>query len=319
MLASRPQILIGWLDGRTRVVGAATLKGKDRRQVCRPLDAFRTHGADAPVTKRRTRPSNRAHGVVFRRSRLAIVRERYEDFGPTHAAQKLAEVQGLPIGVGALRQWLIEDGIWVRGRDRIKRAPSSARQSRFAGLGRWPRARQCLADFSKETLRDLYLEFSVHGGQSADAGQFPIPVPRDGKAGIVRCHHLRRSGSLNCYVDLTDLLPNRRQVPLNQAVVVRHGGARFARRRGAWCPRGVASASWMRWVVKSKSQVSMASRHPGGLCLGGQNQLPLIEPSTIRAARRYPDPAGLRSSLPLPSLIGPTRAVRRRFAMVCGC
>jgi len=45
---------------------------------------------------------------------VAIVRERYEDFGPTLAAEKLAEVHGLPIGVETLRQRMIDDRVWVR-------------------------------------------------------------------------------------------------------------------------------------------------------------------------------------------------------------
>jgi transposase len=118
---SRLQILIGLADGRTRVDEAAALMGMGRRQVYRLLDAFREHGADALISKRRGKPSNRAHGAVFRRTCLAIVRERYEDFGPTLAAEKLAEVHGLPVGVETLRQWMIEDGIWVRRRDRIAR------------------------------------------------------------------------------------------------------------------------------------------------------------------------------------------------------
>jgi len=118
---SRLQILISLADGRTRVDDAAALMGMGRRQVYRLLGAFQAHGADALVSKRRGKPSNRAHGQVFRQTCLAIVRERYEDFGPTLAAEKLAEVHGLPVGVETLRQWMVQDGIWVRRRDRVAR------------------------------------------------------------------------------------------------------------------------------------------------------------------------------------------------------
>ncbi len=118
---SRLRVMIDLADGRTRVEDAAALMGLQRRQVYRLLDAFRAHGPDALISKRRGKPSNRAHGEAFRQTCLAIVRERYEDFGPTLAAEKLTEVHGLPIGVETLRQWMIEDGIWVRRRDRIKR------------------------------------------------------------------------------------------------------------------------------------------------------------------------------------------------------
>ena len=118
---SRLRVMIDLADGRTRVEDAATLMGLQRRQVYRLLDAFRAHGPDALISKRRDKPSNRAHGATFRQTCLAIVRERYEDFGPTLAAEKLVEVHGLPIGVETLRQWMIDDGIWVRRRDRNKR------------------------------------------------------------------------------------------------------------------------------------------------------------------------------------------------------
>jgi len=118
---SRLQILIGLADGRTRVDDAAALMGMGRRQVYRLLDGFRARGPDALISKRRGKASNRAHGLVFRQTVLGIVRDRYLDFGPTLAAEKLTEVHGLPIGVETLRQWMIEDGIWVRRRDRLKR------------------------------------------------------------------------------------------------------------------------------------------------------------------------------------------------------
>jgi hypothetical protein len=118
---SRLQTLIDVADGRLAVDDAAAVMGVGRRQVYRLLDAFRTGGPDALVSKRRGKASNRAHGLVFRQTVLALVREHYADFGPTLAAEKLSEQRGLPIGIETLRQWMIEDGLWVRRRDRIKR------------------------------------------------------------------------------------------------------------------------------------------------------------------------------------------------------
>ena len=78
---SRLQVLIDLADGRMRVEDAGALMGLQRRQVYRLLGAFQAHGADALISKRPGKPSNRAHGAVFRRTCLAIVRERYEDLG----------------------------------------------------------------------------------------------------------------------------------------------------------------------------------------------------------------------------------------------
>lgn len=118
---SRLQVLIDVADGRVRLEDAAALIGVGRRQLHRLLKAFRSDGPEALVSRRRGRSSNRAHGAVFRRTALAIVRDQYRDFGPTLAAEKLREVHGLPVGVETLRQWMVAEGLWIRRRDRLKR------------------------------------------------------------------------------------------------------------------------------------------------------------------------------------------------------
>jgi hypothetical protein len=72
-------------------------------QVYRLLDAFRAGGPDGLISRKRGRSSNRALGAVFRETVLAIVRERYTDFGPTLAAEKLHELHGLNLGTAAPR------------------------------------------------------------------------------------------------------------------------------------------------------------------------------------------------------------------------
>jgi hypothetical protein len=61
--------------------------------------------------RKRGGPSNRALVSVFRETVLIIVRERYTDFGPTSAAEKLSELHGLDLGVETLRQWMIDSGL----------------------------------------------------------------------------------------------------------------------------------------------------------------------------------------------------------------
>src|SRR5438309_11711847 len=118
---TRLRVVIDVADGRLSVADATGLIGVGRRQVYRLMDAFRAHGADGLISRKRGGPSNRALGTVFRETVLAIVRERYADFGPTLAAEKLSELHGLNLGVETLRQWMIEAGLWVRRKDRLKR------------------------------------------------------------------------------------------------------------------------------------------------------------------------------------------------------
>ena len=118
---TRLRVLIDVADGRLSVADATGLIGVGRRQIYRLLQAFRADGADGLISRKRGGPSNRALGLVFRETVLAIVRERYSDFGPTLAAEKLSELHGLDLGVETLRQWMIGAGLWVRRKDRLKR------------------------------------------------------------------------------------------------------------------------------------------------------------------------------------------------------
>ena len=118
---TRLRVLIDIADGRLSVADATGLIGVGRRQIYRLLEAFRAHGADGVISRKRGNRSNRALGSVFRESVLAIVGERYADFGPTLAAEKLSELHGLDLGVETLRQWMIGAGLWVRRKDRLKR------------------------------------------------------------------------------------------------------------------------------------------------------------------------------------------------------
>src|SRR6202030_83047 len=89
---TRLRVLIHVADGRLSVADATGLIGVGRRQIYRLLQAFRADGADGLISRKRGGPSNRALGSVFRETVLAIVRERYADFGPTLAAEKLSEL-----------------------------------------------------------------------------------------------------------------------------------------------------------------------------------------------------------------------------------
>jgi hypothetical protein len=118
---ARLHVLIDLAEGRIAVEEAMVLMQLGRRQVFRLQRQFLQAGPETVASKRRGRRSNRAHGPVFKAAVLALVRERYGDFGPTLAAEKLSELHDLPVGVETLRQWMLADGLWVRRRDRKRR------------------------------------------------------------------------------------------------------------------------------------------------------------------------------------------------------
>src|SRR5215471_15679250 len=92
-----------------------------RRQVFRLLAGLKHGGAASLVPKRRGRLSNNRLPEAYRDLALSLVRERYADFGPTLAVEKLAEVHGCTISRETLRGWMIAAGLWI---DRRHRLPS---------------------------------------------------------------------------------------------------------------------------------------------------------------------------------------------------
>src|SRR5215208_8531718 len=99
--------------GELQVAEAASLLGLSGRQVFRLLARFRSDGAAGLASRRRGRPSNRRLPEAVREAALAIVRERYADFGPTLAAEKLAERHDLRLSRETLRHWMAEAGLWI--------------------------------------------------------------------------------------------------------------------------------------------------------------------------------------------------------------
>lgn len=119
---SRAENLRDLDEGRLTSDAAAQLLGLSRRQMFRLLKAYRLEGANGLVSRKRGRPSNRKTSAAVRSKALEIVRESYADFGPTLAAEKLAERHHLRISKETLRKWMLEDGLWFDRQRRRKRA-----------------------------------------------------------------------------------------------------------------------------------------------------------------------------------------------------
>src|SRR4029077_10614717 len=85
-------------------------------------------GAASLVSKHRGKPSNHRLPTEVRTLALSIVRERYADFGPTMAAEKLSEHHGCSVSRETLRGWMIADGLWQDRRDGFPRPPHARRR-----------------------------------------------------------------------------------------------------------------------------------------------------------------------------------------------
>ena len=116
----RMGVLHDLADGRIKIAEASRLMGLGRRQVFRLAKGYGKHGPEALVSRRRGRPSNRCYSTALRTEVIGIIKDRYSDFGPTLAAEKLAELHGINLACETLRQWMIVAGLWKDRRARLK-------------------------------------------------------------------------------------------------------------------------------------------------------------------------------------------------------
>ncbi|PJI39271.1 MAG: ISNCY family transposase [Rhizobium sp.] len=114
----RIEVLSKVVDGRMTIVSAARVLALSERQVRRLLERIRTNGAASIRHKARGRPSNNRICDGVRDYAVTLVRERYTDFGPTLAAEKLAERDGLRVSRETLRSWMAEAGLWLSRKQR---------------------------------------------------------------------------------------------------------------------------------------------------------------------------------------------------------
>jgi len=114
----RIEVLSKVIDGRMTLVSAAHVLGLSTRQVRRLLERMRTDGAASIRHKAIGRPSNNRISDGVRDYAVTLVGEHYADFGPTLAAEKLAERDGLRVSRETLRRWMVDDGLWLSRKQR---------------------------------------------------------------------------------------------------------------------------------------------------------------------------------------------------------
>jgi len=106
------------IDGQTTQRTAGLMLGLSERQIRRLVRAVKERGEAGIIHGSRGRPSPRRFTDAIRERVLSLYGERYPDFGPTLAAEKLLELDGIKVSDETLRKWLLEAGIWQKRRKR---------------------------------------------------------------------------------------------------------------------------------------------------------------------------------------------------------
>ena len=116
----RLKVISNISEGRINWREAAEQLGISNRQVGRLCASVRKKGNRGVIHGLRGQPSNhRLDGRILEKA-LGLVREKYTDFGPSFANEKLEEKHGIKISVFTLRRKMLEEGLWKSARKRKK-------------------------------------------------------------------------------------------------------------------------------------------------------------------------------------------------------
>ena len=99
-------------DKRLTQKEAAGMLKKSVRQIKRLFRAYKAQGAKGLISGRRGKPSNHRLDEQVEQQVLDLLKEKYDDFGPTLAHEKLTEVHKLQLSRESVRRIMIEEGMW---------------------------------------------------------------------------------------------------------------------------------------------------------------------------------------------------------------
>ena len=105
------------------------------RQIRRKVKAYKEFGSEGLISKKRGKASNRRLPEEFIKEVILLIREKYYDFGPTLATEKLWELDRIKISIETVRQLMIKDGLWKGKKRKSKKIyPLRERRPRIGEL-----------------------------------------------------------------------------------------------------------------------------------------------------------------------------------------
>src|SRR6202162_3154250 len=135
----RAEVLARVKSRTLRLVDAAKMLEVSYRQAKRLWQRYREEGAKGLQHRSAGRGSNRAKPEKLPRKGPSPNRAKdsgteQDRFGPTLAAEHLAEEDGLEVGEETLRRWMLAEGLWSRMRRRKAHRKRRERREHFGGL-----------------------------------------------------------------------------------------------------------------------------------------------------------------------------------------
>jgi transposase len=177
-------------QGKMTLKAASAALHVSYRQAIRLYGAYRKEGDSSLIHGNYGRKSNNRTAETVREKTVQAYREKYYDFGPTFASEKLAEVEGLQISVSVLRRILIEEGEWKGKRNSAEYRSRRQRREHFGELvqfdgshHRWfeERGPSCCLMTMIDDARNIRLSrFYEHETLEAGMGVFSLWIMKYG-------------------------------------------------------------------------------------------------------------------------------------------
>lgn len=112
---------------------AAERLGISVRQVKRLWSKYQDQGAEGLINKSRGKPSHNQLDEEIKKKVMELVLDRYRDFGPTLATEKLVEIHKIKISDESVRKIMIAEGLWKHRRKRKLRVFQMRERRAFFG------------------------------------------------------------------------------------------------------------------------------------------------------------------------------------------
>jgi transposase len=117
---TRLEVMQRLMDKRLAQEEAARMLDLSVRQIKRLFRAYKIQGAKGLISARRGKASNNRLDPQVVQQTIDLIYERYRDFGPTLAHEKLVEAHGLKLSDESVRKIMIAEGIWKSKRARSR-------------------------------------------------------------------------------------------------------------------------------------------------------------------------------------------------------
>jgi transposase len=170
----RLKLIQSAIDRQISQKRVSSILSLSERQIRRLVKAVRAEGDKGIINRSRGRPSNSRLSSTTKEKVIVLYKEKYSDFGPTLATEKLLELDGIRLSDETLRNWLIEAGLWKKSRKRSAYRQWRPRRSCFGEMvqmdgshhdwleGRYPKL--VLMGYIDDATNTIYAKFYDYEG-----------------------------------------------------------------------------------------------------------------------------------------------------------